>query len=136
MVVACSVVLWYWAPRSSSGDRYVTRHPVLTATAISAQYHLGSVTFGALIVAIAQFIRLLFNYAKRYVSQDNKCCGWAIKIIWCCIDCCLKCIEKTLEFVSKSAYIQISIYGCSFCEGAWDAFRLLLENAGRLVAVE
>jgi hypothetical protein len=37
------------------------------------------------------------------------------------VKCCLWCCEKCLKFLNRNAYIEIAIYGKSFCRSAGDA---------------
>jgi len=45
------------------------------------------------------------------------------------------CIEKCMKFINKNAYIQIAIFGYSFCKAARKAFWLILRNILRIAAV-
>merc|ERR1712167_243553 len=56
-------------------------------------------------------------------------------ILFCVIDCYMWCVEKCMKFINKNAYIQIAIFGCSFCTAAKKAFFLILRNIGRIGTV-
>ncbi len=59
------------------------------------RYHLGSIVFGALIIAIVQMIRIAFNYimAKMNKSKDHP----VVKYLICLVNCCLACLERFLK---------------------------------------
>lgn len=52
-----------------------------------------------------------------------------------CIRCCLACVERIVQFINKTAYIQIAIRGKSFCNAAFDGFDLVWANALRYTIV-
>lgn len=95
-------------------------------------YHLGSIAFGAFLIALIQTLRDILNYiekkTKRYSNQVTK-------IIICACKCCLWCMEKCLKFISKNAYIIIAMYGYGFCRSACKALKLIVMNAARAAAV-
>jgi choline transporter-like protein 2/4/5 len=67
-------------------------------------YHLGSIAFGALCIAICQMIRFLFEYYRKNIET------WAgknpvAKAILCITKYCLVCLEKCVKFLTKNAYI-------------------------------
>ena len=68
------------------------------------KYHMGSIAFGALIIAIMQMIKLLFEYIrKKYektVPQNP-----VTKCIICCLRCCIWCLDYCVKFITKNAYI-------------------------------
>merc|ERR1711965_523216 len=55
--------------------------------------------------------------------------------IICVLRCCMWCVENCMKFLNKNAYIQIAIYGYSFCTAARTAFFLILRNVARIFAV-
>lgn len=91
------------------------------------RYHIGSMAFGAFIVALVQFIRIVLAYidAQTKTWQDkNKCFKYAFKIV----HCCLWCFEKVIKFITRNAYIFIAIHGKGFCASAKKAFWTILNN--------
>lgn len=45
-----------------------------------------------------------------------------------CVACCLWCFENCLKYLSKNAYIVISIKGKTFCGAAKEVFFIILHN--------
>jgi hypothetical protein len=47
----------------------------------------------------------------------------------------IACFERCIKFLNKNAYIQIALLGKNFCKSAWNAFMLIVRNAGRIGAL-
>lgn len=95
-------------------------------------YHLGSLAFGAAIIAFVQLLRLILAYIQK--KTKGRLGALADVVLRCCA-CCLWCMEKCLKFLNRNAYIEIAIYGFSFCKAARTAFSLLLRNALRVAVI-
>ena len=97
------------------------------------RFHLGSIAFGSLLVAVVRFIRVILEYI------DGKCKKYAdntfVRVVSCLFRCCFWCLENFLKFINKNAFIMIAIYGKAFCASARDAFFLLVENGVRAVVL-
>ena len=94
------------------------------------RYHLGSIAFGAFLIAVIQMIRIIFEYYKSKLEKagkENK----LVKILLCATSYLLDCLERFIKFITKNAYIQIALTGKNFCASAWNAFILILKNALR-----
>lgn len=73
------------------------------------RYHFGSIAFGAFLIALVQFIRIIFEYYRKQMEKadkDNK----VIKTILCLTSYLLDCLERFIKFISKNAYIQVSFF--------------------------
>lgn len=49
--------------------------------------------------------------------------------------CCLACIERLVQFLNETAYIQIALRGKNFCGAAMDGFQIVLNNGIRYATV-
>eukprot|EP00002_Diphylleia_rotans_P014563 TRINITY_DN283_c0_g1_i11.p1 TRINITY_DN283_c0_g1~~TRINITY_DN283_c0_g1_i11.p1 ORF type:complete len:642 (-),score=116.12 TRINITY_DN283_c0_g1_i11:700-2625(-) len=126
--IAGAIASWYWTLDKSKASPM----PIIPAFIRVFRYHLGSMIFGALIIAIVQFIRAIIAYIQRQMKgKDNL----IIKIAFCLLDCVFACFERFIKFINKNAYILIAVYGYSFCQAARKAFFILLANAMRVAAV-
>lgn len=132
LVNALAVSQWYFT-RQKSAQMNST---VIWAIKTAFVYHMGSAAFGSLIIAIIKTIRAIVAYIQRKANeiQDPRLKKIALCVL-CCIQCCLWCIEKCMKFINKNAYIQIAIFGYSFCKAARKAFFLILRNILRITAV-
>mmetsp|Transcript_27950 Transcript_27950/g.30936 ORF Transcript_27950/g.30936 Transcript_27950/m.30936 type:complete len:406 (+) Transcript_27950:119-1336(+) len=132
MIVAMIIAKWYFTRnKKDTGNQ-----TVISSICSVLYFHLGTVAFGSLILAIIQFIRAILGRIQREAERvGGKCGGGAAKAIICCFQCCLCCFEKCIRFLNKNAYIQTAIFGRPFCASAKDAFYLILRNMGRIGAV-
>eukprot|EP00761_Pharyngomonas_kirbyi_P011687 gb/GECH01011713.1/.p1 GENE.gb/GECH01011713.1/~~gb/GECH01011713.1/.p1 ORF type:complete len:675 (+),score=74.61 gb/GECH01011713.1/:1-2025(+) len=117
---------------SSPSRKYVPRFAVLRSFWRVVRYHLGSLAFGSLLVAIVQFIRYL---VKRVTKKLNKAQSTTVKVLQRIVRAILWVLEKIVKFINKNAYIVMTIQGKGFCASAQRAFMLILENIVRVSAV-
>lgn len=90
-------------------------------------YHTGSIAAGAFIIAVIEFIKIIFLYLAKKAekaSGGNKC----IKAIVCVAECILSCIEKICDYINQAAFAYICVTGDGFCEGAWKGFLLNVKH--------
>lgn len=117
----------------------------------AVRYHLGTIAFGSLLIAIVEFIRAVITYIEKKSKKmkDNP----IRKAIFCCIQCCLKVsgtrwscrstvlirnvklVQCCLDKLSKNAFIYCAIYGDPFCVSAWTSFAILWRNLARVAAI-
>jgi hypothetical protein len=103
-VLASSACIWYWKP-----SRDTPESPVSKSFFRAGRYHLGSLAFGALIVAVIRFMIAVLEYFKQKIDKVTGS-GQASKIYRClvsCCQCCLDCCARCIEFINKHAYIQV-----------------------------
>ena len=91
------------------------------------RYHLGSIAFGSLIIAIVQFIRLVMEYINNKTKDLQQKSGF-VKCLMCCVRCCLWCFEKCVKYITRNAYIVIAAQGKTFCSATFTVFHILLNN--------
>lgn len=81
---------------------------VLLGAKLAHTKHLGSICFGALIIAIIKVIRFLFVYlATKLVEAsggEGTVWGKVAKCFIACGACILRCIEKICDYINQSAY--------------------------------
>jgi choline transporter-like protein 2/4/5 len=96
-------------------------------------FHLGTIAFGSLIIAIVKLIRAILEYfEKKLKDKTGKIAGY----IMCCCRCCLFCLEKFLKFLNRNAYIMTAIYGTGFITSARRAFSVIVSNPLRLLVID
>lgn len=128
--IAGAIASWYWARDKKS----IPAMPVLASFKRTMTYHMGSLAFGALIIAIIQTIRAVLAYIQNYCKRNKA--STMVKAVLACLQCCFACMESMMKFLNTNAYIEIAVYGYSFCEAARTAFSLLMRNAIRLVVLD
>lgn len=134
MIVSGTVGSWYWAGSPIEPEDKKTHWPILRSIYITYRFHLGTVAFGSVLVAIVQLIRYVAAYVEaksKNLQQGNR----FMVVITCCIQCFLKCIEMCVRFISRNAFIQCAMYGGGFCESAADAFITLASNMAQVATI-
>ena len=127
IVLAGAVATWYFTREKSS-----ISSPFTSSIYRLVRYHIGSAAFGSLIIAIIQMARFILGYIQRKLRGKT---SKIVEFILCCLQCCLWCFEKFMKFINKNAYIEIAVYGYSFCRAAMTAFILLAKNILRVIAI-
>ena len=55
----------------------------------------------------------------------------AVRFLLKCASCCIACFERVIRFLTKQAYIMMTISGNNFCCSAKEAFYLMLRSASQ-----
>ncbi|XP_060069733.1 choline transporter-like protein 2 [Ylistrum balloti] len=130
MTLAGAFASYYWAFEK---PRDIPTFPLAAAIWRCFRYHLGSLAFGSLILAIVAMIRVLLEYVDAKLKGTENAVG---KFLLKCLKCCFWCLEKCLKFLTKNAYIMVAIHGKNFCSSAKDAFMLIMRNIVRVAVVD
>lgn len=129
MVLASTFARWYWTFKK----RDVPFFTLTGAFCQTAFYHLGTVAFGSLILAICRMIRLVLEYIDQKLKKyDNA----VTRAILCCMRCFFWLLENFLKFLNRNAYIMCAIHGNNFCSSAKDAFNLIMRNFLRVITLD
>ena len=128
MAIAMAFVAWYFTHEKGNVGTGTVLWSVKTVT----WYHMGTVAFGSLVIAIVKTIRAVLEYIRRKAEKSG---NRFLVALMACLQCCMWCLEKFLQFLNKNAYIQTAIYGYSFCYACASAFKLILRNIMRVAAV-
>ena len=128
LVVALAISTWYFTREPKNIGNSNVFYSIKTAF----RFHAGSAAFGALIIAIIKTIRAIIAYLQRKAKKSG---SKLAQLVLCIIQSCMWCVEKTMKFINKNAYIQIAIFGYSFCKAARRAFFLIARNILRIAAV-
>ncbi|KAF5306741.1 hypothetical protein FQA39_LY01499 [Lamprigera yunnana] len=129
MVLASTFATWYW----TFHKRNVPFFTVTEATARTLRFHMGTLAFGSLILAICAMIRVILEYID---SKLKKYDNILTKAIMCCCKCFFWCLESFIKFINRNAYIMCAIHGKNFCASAKDAFNLLMRNVIRVFVLD
>ncbi len=142
-VISMTTVVWYFSATTleltlfNDGDKEGGRlknAPVGTvcrAICAGLRYHLGTILWGSLLIAIIQFVRVLFLYIEEeFLSQWKD--SVTVRCLVYCINCCLAYIERVVKIISANAFIVCAITSESFCSCAREAVSLLVNNAVRV----
>ncbi|XP_065351006.1 choline transporter-like protein 1 [Cloeon dipterum] len=128
MSVAGAVSFWYFSRRKSG-----LSSPVAKSISRTVRFHLGSVAFGSLLVAIVQFARVILQsvYNTLKTGEEStmktnltKACG-----------CCLAIFEKFLSYINRNAFVEIALKSTNFLESSTRAISVIGSNALRVAAI-
>lgn len=133
MVIAMAISKWYFTnPINRVAE--ISNRTLLSCYATVFRFHLGTCSFGALLIAVIQFLRAVALYVQKNTSPALRA-NPVVKIVFCCINCLLYCLECCMKFISKNAFIQTAIHGTSFMVSAKNAFFTIARNILRIGAV-
>lgn len=135
-----AVADWYFSRREEEtgkkargkGDEQLARFPLCRSLGRVFRYHFGTVAFASFLVALIQFIRVVFEYMARKFDKKN---NPVAKALVCCIRCALWCLEKIMDAISKNSLVFTAIYGDAFCPACYGSFKLVWRNLARVAAV-
>lgn len=128
--IAGAVAGWYFSqnPANLPEDQLSVykqpKHPLLASTWRVVRYHLGSIAFGSLLIAIIQAIRIALAYLDRR-TRDMQKKNCLLRFAMKCVQCCMWCMQKIVEVVCREAYLYIALKGESFCSAGWSALSLI-----------
>ena len=105
VTVAGAIGQFYWA---ASDPHSMSSFPVLTSMKNCFLYHLGSIAFGSLIMAIIMFIRFLLEFLDKKTRNLQQSSSLA-SFLMGCVKCCAWCLQKIVQFINKNAYIMVGI---------------------------
>lgn len=110
--VSCSGVYatWYFMAEQ------LPPRPTLGSVKRALTTSFGSICFGSLLVAAIKTVR-----AFAILRGDDGNC------IACFMDCILSVIDSIFQYFNRYAYVQVAVYGKTFCQSAkatWNMFKL------------
>lgn len=100
-IIAAACSTWYFSHTADTEGKGSLREGLRWVF----RYHLGSLAFGSLIIAIVQFIRFIFEYYRQFALKNKLKDNRVIKALLCVTSYLLYCLEKCVKFISKNAYI-------------------------------
>lgn len=132
-VLAFITQRWYFTPyqRGCIGREKADLpvFAILQAYRIGLCFHLGSLAFGAVVIAFVRVLRMALAYVAKNADESGNCIAACLaKAAFCCLTCC----EGCLQFLNKNAYMDIALYSSNFCIAAQRANALI---AGEITAV-
>ncbi|RIA90683.1 plasma-membrane choline transporter-domain-containing protein [Glomus cerebriforme] len=95
--------------------------PTLSSLKRACTTSIGSICYGSLIIAILNTTRFIL---RSFARGDDGVCGF----IAACLECLLSWIESLVQYFNHYAYVQVAIYGKSYCESAKDTWRLIKDR--------
>jgi len=139
LTIAGAVADWYFTRRDEKGKKIrgknvdeLPKSPICSAFCRTARYHLGTIAFASLIIAVIQTIRVMVAYLEKTAGEKKTKIQ---KLMFKLIHCLLWCAEKCMDKISKNALIFTAIYGHALCPAAFASFSLIWRNLARTAAI-
>jgi hypothetical protein len=134
---AYATQMWFFTPYTN-GKKSVSIFSALRGLIVGVTYHLGSVAFGSLIVALFQalyfVLSIVYKQAKS-TNEDGTVNKVAAGAAGCCL-CCLKCWENFIRYMNKSAYTVVIVDSVGFCSAAQTVVSIMAEDFASLGILE
>jgi choline transporter-like protein 2/4/5 len=141
-VICGAVAQWYFTPYVNDqkprgdGEGQLPDRPIIASVWRTVRFHLGTVCFAALIVAIIQAIRAFVLYLEeKYRKANGGEVNCVMKCVFCCVNCCLSCIQKCIEQINRNGLVFVAVYGSPFCAATCNALGAAGSNLGRVAWV-
>lgn len=99
-IIAAACCTWYFSFTSDTTGS----GSVMAGIKWILIYHMGSIAFGSFIIALVQFIRIIFEYYRKQMESANKE-NKVVKCLLCCTSYLLACLDRCIKFITKNAYI-------------------------------
>jgi len=96
-------------------------------------YHMGSLAFASLLIAIIEFIEHTLTYFEKKFRNAEP--SPMQKMILALIKCVLRCIKCILNRINKNGLVITSIYGWPFCAASMKGIVIVLKNVVRASAL-
>jgi len=126
--IAGAAGVWFFTPNNKKGKV----HSIWNSVVNVFRFHVGSLAFGAFILAVVQLIRYLMMYFEQQAkAQKNRIVACILKVMQYCI----WCLERFIRFLNKNAYIQVALRGTPFCTSAKKAWEIITQNMLRFGVV-
>jgi len=119
--VAWCVKKWYFTPYE--GDRkHATFLGLPRGYLVGLVYHLGSLLFGSLLIALFRFVRIVLQVVASRSRKEGTEIGTIISRV---LSCAVACFDRLIVFINKNAYIEMAISSTPFCTSAQRAIQIL-----------
>jgi hypothetical protein len=124
-VISYSVVLYYFCPKDANGYKQAPAFPLFRGYFWGFVCHLGTLAFGALLIAVVRLVSLVLSYIAKQAEKENAALACIAKILVCVVQCFKRC----LEFINKNAYMDVAYRSSWFCTAAKNALKMIMQEA-------
>jgi hypothetical protein len=115
-VTLCGVfATWYFL---GGDNNAIPKNPTSKSLRRAVTTSFGSICLGSLLVAILQTIKTI---VRSFRSRSNP-------VLYFIVMCLLNCIESLIRYFNKYAFVQVAVYGMSFCDAAKATVNLIKTN--------
>lgn len=125
-VIGFMTCMWYFSKDKSRGTEGVLRRALGTALF----YHLGSIAFGSLILAIFSSLRIIWEFVQKRAKPAKESSS-LINGLFRCVDWCFTALIGFIKYFNKHVYLEIAMTGEGFIGSSKDAFLIQQKNIFR-----
>ena len=133
-VIAATTCMWYFSGQGSDNADNQGSIGVLLSFKWGLWYHMGSLAWGAFLVAVVTMVRVIFEYFVKKMEAAGANNNPVAKALICVTRGCIWCLDCCIKFINKNAYIQVALHNTNFCAAAWTGFYLVVRHIGRFSA--
>jgi len=134
MVMSGAFAEWYFTPWNNveKTNKTVKGNLICKSLWRVTRFHLGTVAFGSLIIAIIKTIRAVLVYIEYHTKEAE---NPITKCISYMVHCFLWCLECIVDKINKDGFIFTSIYGSPYCASCFAAVDVLMKHADYAIIV-
>jgi len=128
--MSAAICRWYVTDNAAGAEKPccglgVGLGALFSATCLIVCKHLGSMAFGALIIAVVQTIRAIV-LTIDYYTQDMQKTNCLLSLILKCVQYCLACIQKTIEMITYYGFVFVAMQGEPFCKACYSTMAFII----------
>ncbi|CAE8625601.1 unnamed protein product [Polarella glacialis] len=139
-----------WYGRGPPQDGRSGPQMLFHAVFVGLRYHLGSIAFGSLLLALVRLLNIVLFFASKAEERTSAAMQGAVprlggrvparprppSLLRSCRNFAAEVLESAATWASKQAFVQVALSGCGFGRGAMQAARLAATSPAGFVAVE
>lgn len=109
--------------------------PLLRGYFRGAQYHLGTIAFGAFIMGIVDLFSFLIEVLSKQMRTENGKLNKVAEGAKCICRCCCACVKAILSVTNQLVYADCVIYGHSYLKAAKNVMGTYLSDGITMATV-
>lgn len=130
--IAGAVSQWYFyrndeKEAASSAFLKCVGLPAVESMWYVARYHLGTLSFGAFVIALAAMPRIILEYIDHHTKEMQET-NPVLKCTMCVARCFLWCFHKCIKYLTSMTFINTAVTGETFCKSARTVFGIIWKD--------
>mmetsp|Transcript_143068 Transcript_143068/g.457239 ORF Transcript_143068/g.457239 Transcript_143068/m.457239 type:complete len:412 (+) Transcript_143068:960-2195(+) len=120
---------WFFAPYVN-GRKDISQSVWLVGFVVGITYHMGTLVFGSLILAIFRIVYLIIWYIHKQLqgSDDGGAVNAAARGVAAACMCCIACVESLMRYINKQVYLIVVVNSNGFCTAAKIVVQVMLSE--------
>jgi len=130
--IAGAVSQWYFyrndeKDAASSALLKLLGLPAVESLWYVMRYHLGTLSFGAFVIALAAMPRIILEYIDQQTKEAQES-NPLLKCGMCVARCFLWCFHKCIKYLTSMTFINTAVTGETFCKSARTVFGIIWKD--------